>query len=155
MIERCGSAFPIRVMCRCLKVSTSGYYAWRGRPQSPRGRDNARLTERIRALHEASDGVLGSPRIWEELQNGDETCSRNCVAQLMRAQDSKGIPQRWDKKPSGTRPEGVRNVLQRNYATDHPNTKWVTDITFISTLDKTISSGMPGDERLSEAKFIH
>ena len=135
MIDRCRGFYPIRMMCRCLKVSASGYYGWRERPLSARERDNRRLTERIEALHEASDGVMGSPSIWEDLRYSGETCSLNRIARLMHLQDLKGIPQRrrWGKKPSGTRPDGVHNVLARDFTADEPNTKWVTDITYIET----------------------
>ena len=68
MIERCREAFPIRMMCRCLKVSASGYYDWRGRPLSRRAQANERLLDRIEQLHRQSDGVMGIPRIWEELR---------------------------------------------------------------------------------------
>jgi putative transposase len=113
MIERCREAFAVRMMCRCLKVSPSGYYAWRGRPLSNRGRDNERLLERIRALHAGSDGVLGSPRMWEDLLYEGESCSLNRVARLMRAHDLRGIPQprQWRKRLSGNRPGHVRNGL--------------------------------------------
>ena len=132
MIEGCRGSFPIRMMCRCLKVSPSGYYDWRERPISARNQDNERLLGRIRTLHEASDGVMGSPSIWEELRYEGETASLNRVARLMASQDLKGIPQkrRWGKKPSGKRPDGVRNVLERNFTANEPNTKWVTDITY-------------------------
>ena len=48
MIERCRDEFPIRLMCRCLKVSASGYYDWSQRLPSARQRDNQRLAVRIR-----------------------------------------------------------------------------------------------------------
>ena len=69
MIERCRDAFPIRMMCRNLKVSPSGYYDWRDRPLSARARDNRRLLVRIRSLHADSDGVLGSPGIRDDLRH--------------------------------------------------------------------------------------
>jgi len=135
MIAGCRGSFPIRMMCRCLKVSPSGYYDWRERPISARNQDNERLLGRIRTLHEASDGVMGSPSIWEELRYEGETASLNRVARLMASQDLKGIPQkrRWGKKPSGKRPDGVQNVLARDFTADEPNTKWVTNITYIET----------------------
>lgn len=43
MIEYCRRDFPVRMMCRCLEVSTSGFYAWSGRKPGPRAQDNARL----------------------------------------------------------------------------------------------------------------
>lgn len=135
MIERCREAFAVRMMCRCLKVSPSGYYAWRGRPLSNRGRDNERLLERIRALHAGSDGVLGSPRMWEDLVYEGESCSLNRVARLMRAHDLRGIPQprQWRRRLSGNRPGHVRNQLERDFEASQPNTKWVTDITYVRT----------------------
>ena len=135
MIEGCRGTFPIRMMCRSLKVSPSGYYDWRERPLSARDQDNERLLERIRGLHEGSDFVMGSPSIWEDLRYDDETASLNRIARLMASANLKGIPQkrRWGKKPSGTRPDGVRNVLERDFSADEPNTKWVTDITYVET----------------------
>ena len=135
MIERCRDAFPVRLMCRCLKVSSSGYYGWRGRPLSERARENQRLVDRIVSIHVQSDGVMGSPRIWEELHYQGERCSQNRVARLMRAHNPQGIPQgkRWRRMPSGQRPSRIRNRLARDFAASEPNTKWVTDITYVRT----------------------
>ena len=135
MIDRCRETFPVRLMCRCLRVSPSGYYAWRGRPASARQQSNHRLLARIRVLHEESDGVFGSPRMYNELRLQGETCSRNRVARLMRSNGLRGIPQRkrWRTKASGIRPDHVRNRLARDFTAAEPNTKWVTDITYIRT----------------------
>jgi putative transposase len=121
------------MMCRCLKVSPSGYYGWRSRPFSARAKDNQRLLGRIRALHAGSDGALGSPRIWDDLRYEGERCSPNRVARLMRVNGIQGIPvkRRRRSKPPGTRPADVRNHLERDFAAAEPNTKWVTDITFV------------------------
>jgi len=62
MIQRCREAFPTRMMCRCLRVSPSGYYGWVTRPPRARAQENARLLVRIRALHADHDGVVGSPQ---------------------------------------------------------------------------------------------
>ncbi len=137
MIERCREAFPVRLMCRCLLVSLSGFYGWRDRPASRRKQANQRLLVGIRNLHARSDGVFGSPRKWEELRYLGESCSRNRVAQLMRDSDLRGIPQRrrWRTKPSGTRPDHVQNHLARDFTAQQPNTKWVTDTTYIRTAE--------------------
>lgn len=120
-------------MCRSLGVSPSGYYDWHDRPLSARAKDNQRLLGRIRALHAESDGVLGAPRIWDDLRHEGETCSLNRVARLMQINGIQGIPQkrRWGKKVSGQRPVGIQNHLQRDFQADAPNTKWVTDTTYI------------------------
>ncbi|MFK8029146.1 MAG: IS3 family transposase [Gammaproteobacteria bacterium] len=130
MIERCREAYPVQMMCRRLGVSTSGFYAWRSRPLSARTKDNLRLVERMQAMYDQSDGVLGSPRMWEDLRYEGETCSKNRVARLMCVNGLKGVPvkRRSPKKKSGTRPDGVRNHLARDFKAEEPNVKWVTDI---------------------------
>ncbi len=73
--------------------------------------------------------------MWEELRYLGESCSRNRVARLMRDNGLRGIPQRrsWRTKPTGTRPDHVQKYLARDFTAHQPNTKWVTDITYIRT----------------------
>jgi hypothetical protein len=73
-------------MCRCLNVSASGYYAWQECQPSPRSLDNDRLLKRIRAIHEDSQGIIGVPRMHEDLSSEGETASRNRIARLMGGQ---------------------------------------------------------------------
>ena len=135
MMSRCEEAFSVRMMCRLLKVSSSGYYDWRDRPASRRDQDNARLLELIREVYAEFDGIYGSPKIWEELLRRGETCSENRVARIMQDAGLQGIPavQRWHGRKSGQRPDGLSNHLARDFAVTEPNTKWVTDITYIRT----------------------
>ena len=88
---------------------------------------------RIRVLYAESDGVLGAPRIWDDLVEEGEQCSLNRVARLMREDAIQGIPckKKYRSKPSGTRPADIENHLERDFAADEPNAKWVTDITYI------------------------
>lgn len=90
MIERCRDEFPIRLMCRCLRVSASGYYDWSKRPPSARQSDNERLLGRIRELHEDSRGTLGAGRMREDLVDEGETASVNRVARLMASDGLQG-----------------------------------------------------------------
>ncbi len=137
MIERCRDAFPVRMMCRRLGVSTSGFYEWRSREPSARALDNQRLLTRIRELHAGSDGVLGRRRIHEDLRYEGETVSVNRVGRLMKRDGLLGIPQkrRWRKKASRPRPSHVQNHLDRDFEASDPNTKWATDITYVRTAE--------------------
>ena len=127
--------YPVRLMCRLLRVSPSGYYAWRGRSPSRRAVANARLVGAIRDIHATSDGVYGSPKIWDELVHRGEACGVHRVARLMRAHEIVGIPapRRWRSRRPGTRPAGLVNHLARDFVATAPNTKWVSDITYIRT----------------------
>ena len=60
--------FPIRVMARVLRVSASGFYAWRSRPASARATKDADLTRRIRTIHAGSRETYGAPRVHAELK---------------------------------------------------------------------------------------
>ncbi|MBI3593695.1 MAG: IS3 family transposase [Nitrospirae bacterium] len=137
-IECCRDSYPIRLMCRCLNVSPSSYYGWRDRPLSKRAQENQRLLNRIKVLHAESDGVKGRGRIWEDLRYDGESCSKHRIARLMQRSGIQGILQRrrWKKKDSGRRPVGVENHLERDFKADEPNTKWVTDITYIRTAER-------------------
>lgn len=129
--------YPVRLMCRCLQVSHSGFYDWKQRQPSARARDNARLLARIRSIHGDHDGVMGRRRIHEELGYEGETASVNRIGRLMHGNRIVGIPvaKAWRHKPSGLRPAGVANHLERDFVALEPNTKWVTDITQIRTAE--------------------
>jgi len=88
------AAFAVRTMCRVLGVSPSGYYAWRERAPSPRALEDAVLTERIRAIHSASDGNYGSPNIHAELRDEGTRVGRKRVARLMRRAHIRGVSRR-------------------------------------------------------------
>lgn len=136
MIQLCRNAYPIRLMCRCLEVSPSGYYAWSQRQPSVRDQANTRLLKRIREIHEDSLGVIGAPRMHEDLSHAGEAVSLNRVARLMAAHEIQGVPRprrRGGKRPKSSRPDHVKNHLERNFTAMEPETKWVTDITQINT----------------------
>ena len=85
--------------CRVLKVSTSGYYEWLGRPESPRAVRNRELMKLIAGIHGESRGTYGWPRVHAELVLGlGETVNRKRVARLMRQAGMQGICRRKGRK---------------------------------------------------------
>ena len=80
----------VRTMCRLLQVAPSGYYAWLHAPISDRALEDARLLRLIRASFVASHGIYGAPRVFLDLREAGETCSKHRVMRLMRQQDSSG-----------------------------------------------------------------
>jgi putative transposase len=126
----------IKIMCRVLEVSRSGYHAWARRPPSPRAVEDARLTVRIKELFKLRRDVYGSPRIWADLvlDNG-ERLGRKRVERLMR---QAGLCALMEKKWKATtvRVPGVRvadDLLDRDFAAAAPNRCWVADITYLRT----------------------
>jgi len=77
--------YDIKTMCRVLDVARAGYYAWLRKPLSDRAKEDVRLLRLIRASYNASHGVYGSTRIFLDLREAGETCSKHRVARIMRA----------------------------------------------------------------------
>ena len=118
-------------------VSPSGYYAWRGRPISKREMANQELVEIIKAIHTENRKVYGSPRLYQALLALGWKGSKNRVARLMR---ENGIRAKQSKRFKTTTKANANhpvapNLLDGDFATDQPNRKWVTDITYILTLE--------------------
>lgn len=122
-------------MCRVLKVSTSGYYAWRKRRESPRSRANRRLLVEIKAVHQQSDQTYGSPRIYRELAGRGLRCSENRVARLMRLEGVRARQVRRFKVTTNSKHDMAvaANHLDRRFEPLAPNTRWGADITYIWT----------------------
>lgn len=126
--------FPIEVMCRELGVAPSGYYQWLKCPQSARAVEDERLLRLIRASFKASQGIYGAPRVFLDLREAGETCSKHRVARLMRENGLRALlgyrTRRWDVgKPAVLTP----NLLQRQFSPTKRNAAWATDITYIRT----------------------
>ena len=134
-IDRRRGRYPVRMMCRLLQVSPSGYYAWRARPESARARRDRELMSKIRRIHEASKGVYGSPRIYAELVAEGIRVGRHKVARLMRLERLRGCPKRRFRVTTQREPAHrvARNLLQQDFTAEAPNQRWAADITYIST----------------------
>jgi len=129
--------FPIKMLCRVMDVTTSGYYAWSRREESPRSRANRRLLVQIRALHAQSKQAYGSPRMHRGLQEAGERCGRNRVARLMQQDGLRGKKRRRfvrTTKAHPTRP-AAPNLLARQFTVDAPDRVWVSDITYLRAVD--------------------
>src|SRR6185295_1501480 len=127
--------YPVTTLCRVLQVSRSAVYAGSGHGPARRAVADGALSVRIRALHAASRGTYGSPRIHAALRREQQCVSRKRVARLMRAQGLAGCrPRRWCRTTDATHPDPVApNVLARAFAPAAPNRAWATDITYVWT----------------------
>ena len=135
-IARYRQAWPTRVMCRLLGVSSSGFYEWLERPQSARALANARLLVRIRESFALSEQTYGSPRVWKDLVVAGEGCGQNRVARLMRLANLRANlrPRRKPRDGSISPEHGIApNVLERDFNAQGPNRKWAADFTYIWT----------------------
>lgn len=129
--------FPVSFMCRELRVSRSGYYAWLAREPSKRSREEAELVGEIEAVHAASRGTYGSPRVHKALRSKGRPISRKRVARIMR---KSGLAARGRRAFRRTTDSDhafptAPNLLVRRFVATAPNQVWVTDITYVETLE--------------------
>jgi putative transposase len=127
-----------------MQVSPSGYYAWGKRAPNPRETANQQLTEKIKIVFLESDQTYGSPRIYEELKEQPMACSQKRVARLMRLCDLKAVlPKRFVVTTHSNHALPVAdNVLDRQFRSDTPHTRWTADITYIWTAEGWLYLGV-------------
>ena len=116
-----------------MRVSASGYYAWRVRPESRRSRCDRQLTQVIQRVHAESDGTYGSPRIHAELSSEGISCGRAKVARLMHLSGLKGCPKRRFRVTTKAGLARASNLLDQDFSAEAANQRWASDITYIWT----------------------
>jgi transposase InsO family protein len=126
---------PVAVLCTVLGVSRSGFYAWAERDPSAHSVDDDKLTVQITAIHKASGGTYGSPRVHAELRAQGFAVSRKRVARLMATLGLECPRKRRFKATTDSKHTMpvAPNALDRKFEVDAPDVAWVTDITYVWT----------------------
>ena len=138
VITRHRGEFEVRLMCRVLEVSSSGYYASLQRPPSWHALIDDVLMAHVRIIHAESGATYGAPRVHRELQAEGLPASPKRVARLMRED---GLVARPRKRPRVSTTDSnhanpiAPNLLARQFDVNGIgiNKIWVADITYIPT----------------------
>ena len=127
--------YPLRILYRVLRVSRSGYYAWRIRLPSTRALEDEQLRPKVVEAFKVGRGTYGSPRVLDELIDQGFEVARRRVARLMRRLGLRGVMPRKFRVTTDSDHEHpiAQNMLGRNFEASQPNEKWVMDITYIWT----------------------
>lgn len=133
--EKAGRTFKVSKLCRALRVSTSGYYAWRSREPSERAKKDIELRVLIRASFEKSRRTYGSIRIHEDLVEAGEHVGRNRVIRIMQDEGIRArARKRWKSTTMSEHDQPIApNVLDRDFTASAPNQRWVGDTTELRT----------------------
>jgi putative transposase len=138
-IQRHKRVWPIRVQCRVLRVSVSGYHQHMkrlGGIEQRRHLSDAALLVHIRAVYAANRGAYGWPRIWRQLRAQGIRVGKQRVQRLMQTH---GIQARGKRRFRVMTTDSrhdlpvAPNRLDRNFTVAAPNTAWSGDITYIAT----------------------
>lgn len=121
----------VSILCRCLRVTRSGFYAWQRRPESTHTRRDRQLRVLVHASFDASRQRYGSPRIHEDLREQHEPTSRKRVVRLMQED---GLVARARKRYTCTTMSDhdqpvAANLLDRQFEAAAVNQRWVGDTT--------------------------
>ena len=124
--------YPVSVMCAFFGVSRSGYYTFvhrLGRPEK-----DAALAELIAQQRERSFGTYGYRRMWLWLKTQNIFHNPKTVLRIMKKYDLLSeIRRRRQWRQMGQQLHKYENLLNRDFHADRPNSKWVTDISYIHT----------------------
>lgn len=136
-IEALSAEYPMRLMCRALKVTPQGYHQWQQRSErrAKRAQDDQLLMDRIRIVHADSRRTYGRIRVTDELVDNGCRVNEKRVGRLMREAGIRAKAARKFKATTDSehsRPIAP-NTLDRDFAATAPNQKWVGDITYIWT----------------------
>lgn len=136
-IQENSEIFNILAMCKILEVSRAGFYAWRNRPDSARKKEDKRLVALIQTSFDGSRSTYGYRRICKDLHAQKEFCGKHRIARLMK--ESKMQPKTRRKFKMTTDSNHNKpihnNFLQRQFHAGAPNQRWVTDITYVPTVE--------------------
>jgi putative transposase len=128
--------YTVTNMCHWLDVSTSGYYEWRGRPESATAQRRERLKDLIVDIFIDSDETYGHRRVHAALARQGEHCSAELVRGLMR---ELGLvpcqPRPWRHSLTDADPAAgpIPDLVARDFTAEAPGMKMVGDITYIPT----------------------
>ncbi len=122
-------------MCRVLKVSRSGFYAWLQRKPSQRSKEDERLKIAIKASHIRSRETYGALRLQPELAAEGFKVGRDRIIRLRRELGIRCVQKRKFKATTNSKHTlpVAENLLEQNFAATAPNKVWLTDITYIQT----------------------
>lgn len=144
IIHRHRSEYAISVMCRFFGVSRSGYYGYIHRLDRPE--KDAELAEKIRAQQEKCFHTYGYRRMWQYLENNGIHHNPKTILRVMKKYDLLAQIRRRRKWVNmGQQLHKYENLLNRQFRSNRPNHKWVTDISYIHTKEGVLYLSMIRD----------
>jgi len=130
--------WPVAWLCEAMGVSRSGFHAWLNRSPSARSRSDETVGQQVKASFLTSDRTYGARRVWRDLLADGVECGLHRIERLMRLQALRARPRRRRlPKDEGDRQVAnvPANLLDRQFAAERRNQKWIADFTYIWTAE--------------------
>ena len=136
VIYRHKDKYSISEMCRFFNVSRSGYYDYVKRMDIPA--KDLPLAEKIRECQEKVGKTYGYRRVHLWLHNHNVDVNPKTVLRVMQKYNLLSVIRRKKYRNYGNYLHRYENLLNRDFHADRPNQKWVTDISYIKTMQGTL-----------------
>jgi putative transposase len=123
-------------MCRWMGVSRSGFYGWRGTPESATAKRRGVLALIVRKSFDESDGTYGYRRVHEDLVAWGVPAGPELVRSVMRdlgLESCQPRPWRFSLTEGDGQEHGIPDLVNRDFTAGAPGEKMVGDITYIPT----------------------
>ena len=144
VIYRHRGEYPVSVMCKFFGVSRSGYYDFVKRMGSPE--QDAALARKIQECQNTTDKTYGYRRVWKWLKDRNIERNPKTVLSVMKKYGLLSEIRRRRKWVNlGQQVHKYQNLLKRQFWADRPNSKWVTDISYIHTKEGVLYLSMIRD----------
>ena len=144
VIHRHRNEYPVSVMCRFFEVSRSGYYDFVKRLNKPE--KDAVLARKIEECQNKADKTYGYRRVWRWLKDRNTVRNPKTVLRVMKKYGLLSeIRRRRKWVDLGQQAHKYQNLLKRQFRANKPNTKWVTDISYIHTKEGVLYLSMIRD----------
>lgn len=129
--------YPVEKMCQILKVSRSGYYDWKERPISKRELENKEILSVAKKSHTDCKGIYGLDKLLDDVRVKFPQCSRNRLYGIQKQNQLYSIRKRKFKATTNSnhKLQVAENLLNQEFNINKPDTVWVTDISYIDTLE--------------------
>lgn len=129
--------YPLTVMCRVFNIARSGFYDWLHRKPSRRVQEDERLKIAIKAAHKRTRKSYSARRLQVELAADGFQVGRDRIVRLRKELNIHCIQKRKFKATTNSKHTlpVAENLLDQNFTPSAPNQVWVTDITYIPTME--------------------
>lgn len=137
MIKELRRDYPVRVLCRVLSVSASGYHAWCRRAPSARARSRERLKLAAQAAHQRTRQTYGAARLQRELASDGFLVSLGTIKRVRRELGLRCVQQKKRFRVQTTDSRHAlpvaENLLVQDFHVGRPDEVWTADITYVAT----------------------
>lgn len=133
--------YPVKVLCRVLKVTRQGFYAWQKKQQqglTPREVENQKLTEKIKQIYDQNKGRYGVRRVHAQLKADGFKVNKKRVHRIMKNAGLQGIHRNKPRRGTTVRAKDRKpamDLVKRNFTPKKANQVWASDITEFTTLE--------------------